>query len=114
MGSAEPPGDDVAGSLSSYKKFEKSLASKSSKKMVILIREFTKTEEEDKKRFFCEIAQNGKMNKWCRVQHINEISQKFLPKKVWIFEIHREMEYFPPQFKFQVGSQMPLRKIYTY
>ena len=52
MGSAEPPGDDVAGSLSSYKKFEKSLASKSSKKMVILIREITKTEEEDKKDFF--------------------------------------------------------------
>ena len=39
---------DVAGGLSSYKKFEKSLASKISKKMVLLIREITKIEEEDK------------------------------------------------------------------
>ena len=67
-----------------------------------------------KQDLFCEITQNGKMNVRCRIQHINEISQKLLLKKDWMFEIHLEMEYFPPQFKFQVGSQMPLRKIYTY
>ena len=36
----------MAGSLSSYKKFEKSLAPKISKKMVLLIREITKIKDE--------------------------------------------------------------------